>query len=92
MAGMVTPVMYQAPSEVCCETVLPLCGLPLCPLRDATRSPGYPEAVRALESARQTREMRVPGEDYRVRADGSIEPLCVPFVMPAGCCQMARGA
>jgi hypothetical protein len=36
--------------------------------------------------------MRVPGEDYRVRADGSIEPLCVPFVMPAGCCQMARGA
>jgi hypothetical protein len=92
MAGMVTPVMYQAPSEVCCETVLPLCGLPLCPLRDATRNPGYPEAVRALESARQTREMRVPGEDYRVRADGSIEPLCVPFVMPAGCCQMARGA
>lgn len=92
MAGMVTPVTYTPPSEECCAPVLPLCGLPLCPLRDATTTEGYPEAVRALGTSRQTREIRVLDEDYRIRADGSIEPLCVPFIMPAGCCQMAGGA
>lgn len=89
MAGMVTPITYVAPSEECCAPVLPFCGLPLCPLRDAGVA-GYPEASRALETGgRQTREMRVPEVDYRVRADGSIEPLCVPFLMPVGCCQRA---
>jgi hypothetical protein len=90
MAGMPGPVTYTAPSDACCAPIRPLCGLPLCPLRDASTE-GYPEASRSLGSAggsmRRTREMRVEGEDYRVRADGSIEPLCVPFLMPVGCCR-----
>ncbi|MFO0713540.1 MAG: hypothetical protein U0353_27055 [Sandaracinus sp.] len=92
--GMISAVTYTAPSAECCAPVLPFCGLPLCPLRDASTE-GYPEASRGLEASagttHQTREMRVPDVDYRVRADGSIEPLCVPFLMPAGCCQMASG-
>ena len=67
--------------------MLPFCGLPLCPLRDATTT-GYPEAVRAHERITQTRELRIEGEDYRVLANGAIEPLCTPFLMPAACCQM----
>jgi hypothetical protein len=91
MAGMPGAVTYTPPSAECCAPVLPFCGLPLCPLRDASTE-GYPEASRSLGdpagAMRQTREMRVEGEDYTVRADGSIEPLCVPFLMPAGCCAM----
>ncbi len=89
MAGMPGPVTYVAPSEECCAPVLPFCGLPLCPLRDATTA-GYPEASRSLGdpagTMRQTREMRVEGVDYRLRPDGSVEALCVPFLMPVGCC------
>ena len=87
MAGMPSPVTYTAPSAECCAPVLPFCGLPLCPLRDATTT-GYPEAVRAHERITQTRELRIEGEDYRVLANGAIEPLCTPFLMPAACCQM----
>jgi hypothetical protein len=94
--GTVTPVTYTQPTEECCAPVLPFCNLPLCPLRDATTLEGYPEASRSLETPdgtmRQTREMRVPDVDYRVRSDGSIEPLCVPFLMPAGCCQRLASA
>lgn len=87
LAGTPGPVTYTAPSEECCGPVQHLCGLPLCPLRDADSVEGYPEASRALaDGGRRTRELRVPDVDYRVRADGSIEPLCVPFLMPAGCC------
>lgn len=92
MAGMPDAVSYVAPSEECCAPVLPFCGLPLCPLRDSATTTGYPEAVRSLGdpagTMRQTREMRVEGEDYMLRPDGSIQPLCVPFLMPAGCCAM----
>lgn len=85
--GMVSPVTYVAPDEACCAAVASLCGLPLCPLRDASTT-GYPEGVRASAGgSRQTREMRVEGEDYRLRSDGSVEALCVPFLMPAGCCR-----
>ncbi len=48
---------------------------------------GYPEAVRASGTSRQTREMRVEGVDYRTNADGTVTPLCVPFMMPVDCCQ-----
>lgn len=93
MAGMPGPVNYTSPPEECCLPVLPFCGLPLCPLRDASSAPGYPEAVRSLGepagTIRQTREMRIEGEDYLIRPDGSIQPLCVPFLMPAACCRMA---
>lgn len=92
MAGMPGPVTYVQPSEECCAPILPLCDLPLCPLRDATTTPGYPEATRSLGEAtgtmRQTRELRVEGEDYTVLSDGTIQPLCVPFLPPAGCCRM----
>ncbi len=90
LAGMPGPVTYTPPSDECCAPVRRLCGLPLCPLRDAASLEGYPEASRALaDGSRGTREMRVPDVDYRVRADGSIEPLCVPFLMPVGCCAAA---
>ena len=48
----------------------------------------YPAAARGREGVTQTREMRVEGTDYRVLANGAIEPLCTPFLMPASCCQM----
>ena len=52
----------------------------------------YPQAVRPVVggTARLTREIRVPGEDYSVNADGSITPHCTPFLMPVACCQMAE--
>ena len=86
-AGMPDTVTYVAPTAECCAPVLPFCGLPLCPLRDATTT-GYPAASRAREGVTQTREMRVEGTDYRVLPTGAIEPLCTPFLMPTSCCQM----
>lgn len=52
----------------------------------------YPQAVRPVVggTSRLTREIRVPGEDYTVNADGTITPLCTPFLMPVACCQMAE--
>ena len=90
MAGMPGPVDRSTQMHVptqCCAPIMHLCHLPLCPLRDATMMPGYPEGVRASGTSRQTREMRVPVTDYRVEADGSITPLCVPFLMPVDCCR-----
>jgi hypothetical protein len=52
----------------------------------------YPEAVRGLVSdpaIHLTRELRVPGEDYVVNADGTYTPLCTPFMMPVACCEIA---
>ena len=65
--------------QQCCGAIEHLCGLPLCPLRD--------DAVIAGEGgARGVREMREPQVDFSVEEDGSITPLCVPFLMPVGCC------
>jgi hypothetical protein len=87
MALTVDTIHYTAVSDACCPTaLLRLCGLPLCPLRDAMTREGYPEGVRASGTSRQTREMRVEGEDYTVAPDGTITPLCVPFMMPTSCC------
>ncbi len=72
-------VAYMEVPEACCGGVAHLCGLPLCPLRDAAALPNG--EVRAI------REMRIPGEDYSVAEDGTITPLCVPFLMPASCCR-----
>jgi hypothetical protein len=88
-AGMVAAIDRSTQTHVpsqCCEPIRHLCGLPLCPLRDATTDPGYPEAVRASGTSHQTREMRVLGTDYTVAADGTVTPLCVPFMMPVDCC------
>jgi hypothetical protein len=93
MASMVGPIDRSAwnPAHVpaqCCAPIRHLCGLPLCPLRDATMMAGYPEAVRAAAGGvRTTREMRVPNVDFRTNADGSVTPLCLPFLMPVDCCQ-----
>lgn len=91
------------PNDACCPAQLDqFCGLPLCPLRDASvevpadpslglpRPYAYPQAVVPAQTgeSRQTRELRVPGEDYVVE-DGSIRPLCTPFLMPADCCALA---
>lgn len=90
LAGMPGPVdrsmQMHVPTQ-CCEPIRHLCGLPLCPLRDATIDPAYPEGVRASGGSRQTREMRVLGTDYTMAADGTVTPLCVPFMMPVDCCQ-----
>jgi hypothetical protein len=102
--GEVEPVMYmRPPSDECCPPHLDVfCGLPLCPLRAAstevppeplvglTAAYPYPEAVvPGLGGQRLTREIRVRGEDYEVRGDGSIRPLCTPFLMPVECCRAA---
>ena len=75
MAGMVGPVDRSMQPHVppqCCAPIRHLCGLPLCPLRDATTLPGYPEGVRASGTSRQTREMRVEGVDYTVGGEGAV--------------------
>lgn len=93
MAGMVGPIDRSMQTDVpaqCCEPIRRFCDLPLCPLRDEATLAGYPEGVRADASgSHMTREMRVPNEDYRVEADGTVTPLCVPFLMPVNCCQGA---
>ena len=77
----VRAIEYMAVPEACCAPIAHLCGLPLCPLRDAAALPGSGD-VRAI------RELRVPGEDYELRDDGgTLVPLCVPFLMPTSCCQ-----
>jgi hypothetical protein len=88
--AMVDTIDYMEVPDACCPASLTrLCGLPLCPLRDATTSAGYPEGVRASGTSRQTRELRVLGEDYTVGEGGAITPLCVPFMMPVSCCASA---
>jgi len=86
-AGVDRSTQMHVPDQ-CCAPIRHLCGLPLCPLRDASMMSSYPEAVRASGGMRQTREMRVEGMDYRTNADGSVTPLCVPFMMPVDCCTM----
>lgn len=93
LAGMTGPIDRSMQTDVpaqCCEPIMHLCGLPLCPLRDESTLAGYPQGVRAdTAGSHMTREMRVAGTDYRVESDGTITPLCVPFLMPVNCCQMA---
>jgi hypothetical protein len=91
MAGTMRPIDRSGQAHVppqCCAPIMHLCGLPLCPLRDATTTPGYPEAVRddATSMGRQTREMRYEHMDYTLAADGTPIPTCVPFMMPVDCC------
>jgi hypothetical protein len=89
MASHVGPIDRSMQTHVptqCCEPIRHLCGLPLCPLRDATTTMGYPEGVRASGGSHQTREMRIEGTDFTRAADGTITPLCVPFMMPVDCC------
>jgi hypothetical protein len=101
---MVEDVTYAPPPRPeCCPPALDrFCGRPLCPLRDAsdtidgeplavlTAPYDYPEAaVPDATGRRTTREIREPGVDYRVEADGSITPLCTPFLMPVECCRIA---
>ncbi|UJR84297.1 hypothetical protein [Sandaracinus amylolyticus] len=57
----------------------------------------YPEAVVPGRdgTTRSTREMRVPGTaagdgDYHIDDDDRVVPHCTPFLMPAGCCQIAE--
>ncbi len=76
-------VSYMDVDAACCGAVRHLCGLPLCPLESAAAL-GH-EDVRAIREIR----LRAAGEDYEVGEDGTITPLCVPFLMPASCC---RGA
>lgn len=72
-------VEYVDVPEACCAAIAHLCDLPLCPLR--------PAAALAHGDARGIRELRVPDVDYRREEDGTITPLCVPFLMPASCCE-----
>lgn len=74
-------VSYMEVPAACCGAVRHLCGLPLCPLESAAAL-GH-EDVRAIREIR----LRAAGEDYEVGEDGSITPLCVPFLMPAACCR-----
>jgi hypothetical protein len=81
MTGMMREVRYMDVPDVCCEAVQHLCNLPLCPLRD--------DGVRPNGEVRAIREIRQLDTDYRVNEDGSITPLCTPFLMPASCCDAA---
>lgn len=72
-------IRYQDVPDACCAPIAHLCGLPLCPLRNASALAGDGD-VRAI------RELREPGVDYTVDEDGTITPHCVPFLMPASCC------
>jgi hypothetical protein len=102
--GEVADVNYMdPPMPECCPPALDqFCGLPLCEARDAgdgavapdpafgfTGEYPYPEAVvEGLGGSRQTREIRVLGEDYEI-VNGQVRPLCTPFLMPVACCQAA---
>jgi hypothetical protein len=76
--GSMREVRYMDIPDVCCEPIQHLCGLPLCPLRDV--------GVRPNGDVRAIRELREVGVDYRLEEDGSVTPLCTPFLMPASCC------
>ncbi|MDQ3033979.1 MAG: hypothetical protein M3Y87_16300 [Myxococcota bacterium] len=89
--GTTQPVEFRPlDNPVCCsERLDQFCGLPLCPLRGP--SDIYPGAVvEGLTGSRQTRELRIAGEDYFVDDEGVITPLCTPFFMPVECCRIAE--
>lgn len=90
------PVDYMPYPELfverCCGPVVPFCGLPLCEARTSADVAGYPEAVRGGGTdgtVVATREMRVPDVDFTMNADGTLTPLCTPFLPPAQCCASA---
>lgn len=77
---MPSAVEYMPVPEACCAPVAHLCGLPLCRLR--------PSAVLAGEGdVRAIREIVDPATDFRREDDGTITPLCTPFLPPASCCR-----
>lgn len=73
-------VSYMDIPASCCAPVAHLCGLPLCPLRPAAILPD-------IDGGNMIREMVTLGEDYVRNDDGSITPLCVPFLPPEACCR-----
>jgi hypothetical protein len=89
--GTTQPVTYRTPDNpACCSPRLDqFCGLPLCALRGP--SDVYPGAViESIGGSRSTREIRIEGEDFVRNADGTVTPLCTPFLMPVECCRMAE--
>lgn len=86
VSAEVLPVTYRMPpSPTCCPANLDaLCGLPLCPRREPTAV--LPDAT----GSRAIREIRVEGEDFVRSEDGTVTPLCTPFLMPVECCRIAE--
>jgi hypothetical protein len=77
--GTERAVVYMDVPEECCAPIAHFCGLPLCPLRD--------EAVlEGRGGSRAIREVQIEGTDYGMNADGTLYANCVPFLMPASCC------
>lgn len=62
----------------CCENIQHLCGLPLCPLCDEQTCPGTDFGGRQVRSG-PTRIDRITDDNWRV-------PNCIPFELPALCC------
>lgn len=90
--GTTQPVTYRTPDnpECCPPRLDQFCGLPLCALRNPEEG-FYPGAViEGLSGSRATREIRIEGEDFVRNADGTITPLCTPFLMPVECCRIAE--
>lgn len=90
-SGEVGAVTYRMPpSSTCCPATLDqFCGLPLCARR--TPSDRHPGAVvPGLMGGRAIREIRVEGEDFIRNEDGTVTPLCTPFLMPVECCRIAE--
>jgi len=79
--GMPATVTYMPIPSECCGPIEHLCGLPLCELRPNAAVADGPSGSRMI------REMIVPGVDFERREDGTIRPLCTPFLMPASCCR-----
>jgi len=83
MDGTPSPVEYMPVPDECCTDYIvdTLCELPLCELRPNAA------VADATSGSRMIREMSIPGTDFEIREDGTIRPLCVPFLMPASCCR-----
>jgi hypothetical protein len=62
----------------CCDNIQHLCGLPLCPLCDAQTCPGFDFGGRQVRSG--------PTKIDRITDDGWRVPNCIPFELPALCC------
>ncbi len=91
-SGEVETVTYRMPpSSSCCPATLDrFCGLPLCARREP--SDLHPGGVlRGVRGGRAIREIRVEGEDFVRNGDGTVTPLCTPFLMPVECCRIAEG-
>jgi hypothetical protein len=88
LCGDGEPTLYEAGPGVdsagclpdaCCDGIRHLCGLPLCPVCDADGCPGL--ANNGLHVRLGPSAVTVP------EAGGVAVPDCVPFAMPAQCCE-----